>query len=111
MEPIHYEDKVGAKMDEWNARMEQLKIDAQDAGPEKRKEYEEEVESLIANREATRRGLLRLGESGEVLCSACPVESTMPENEPPEGEGLLERIAPEPYEVVRSPRTTYGRGG
>lgn len=72
----NYEDRVEAKIDEWNARIEQLKINAQDAGPEKSKEFEDEIESLIANREAVRRGLLRLSESGEELCSACPNEQT-----------------------------------
>jgi hypothetical protein len=110
LELSHYEDRVEAKIEEWNARIEQLKVDAQDAGPEKSKEFEHEIESLIANREAVRRGLLRLSESGEELCSACPNEQTSSETAEVEKEGLLERLVSEPYDVARSPRSEYGKG-
>ena len=115
MEVKNYESGVEGKIEEWNARIEQLKISAQDAGPEKSKEYEEEIDTLIADREAVRRGLLRLSESGEALCSSCPDEpDSFRENGARESgaseESILERIAPEPYDVGRSPRKTYGKG-
>jgi hypothetical protein len=74
MELDHYADKIEAKIEEWNARIEQLKVYSQDAGSEKRKEYEEEMDSLITTREAARRGLLHLSDSGEELCSSCAAE-------------------------------------
>ena len=77
MEVKNYESEVEGKIEEWNARIEQLKISAQDAGPEKSKEYEEEIDTLIVDREAVRRGLLRMSESGEALCSSCPDEPTL----------------------------------
>jgi hypothetical protein len=115
VEVKNYESEVEGKIEEWNARIEQLKISAQDAGPEKSKEYEEEIDTLIADREAVRRGLLRMSESGEALCSSCPdepapSEKTEPEKVEPVEESILERIAPEPYDVGRSPRKTYGKG-
>ncbi|MBI4965428.1 MAG: hypothetical protein HY913_19280 [Desulfomonile tiedjei] len=109
MELSRYEDRVETKIQEWNERIEQLKIDAQDAGSERRKACEEEIESLIANREAVRRGLLRLSETGEELCSSCPAEQAPTKEGLGEEEGLLERIVSEPYDPIRSPRTTYGR--
>jgi hypothetical protein len=110
VEVKNYESEVEGKIEEWNARIEQLKISAQDAGPEKNKEYEEEIDTLIADREAVRRGLLRMSESGEALCSSCPDEPTPSEKTEQEEESILERIAPEPYDVGRSPRKTYGKG-
>jgi hypothetical protein len=110
VEVKNYESEVEGKIEEWNARIEQLKISAQDAGPEKSKEYEEEIDTLIADREAVRRGLLRMSESGEALCSSCPDEPTPSEKTEQEKESILERIAPEPYDVGRSPRKTYGKG-
>ena len=79
MELDHHADKIEAKIEEWNARIEQLKVYSQDAGSEKRKEYEEEIDLLITIREATRRGLLHLSDSGEELCSSCPAESSREE--------------------------------
>lgn len=109
MEVNNYENQVEAKIQEWNARIDLLKVSAQDAGSEKRKEYEEEIDTLIADREAVRRGLLRVGESGETLCSSCADEPTSPEKTEPEEESILERLAPEPFDVARSPRKTYGK--
>ena len=110
MEVKNYESEVEAKIQEWNSRIELLKISAQDAGSEKRKEYEEEIDTLIVDREAVRRGLLRVGERGETLCSSCAGEPTASEKTEPEEESLLERLAPEPFDVARSPKTTYGKG-
>jgi len=109
LELSQYENKVEAKIEEWNARIEKLKLDAQDAGPEKRKEYEEEIDSFIANREAARRGLVRVSESGSGLCSSCPDEPPFSERAHPAEEGILEKILAWPHDVVRSPRTTYGK--
>ena len=110
MELKDYESEVEGKIEEWNARIEQLKISAQDAGPEKSKQYEEEIDTLIANRESVRRGLLPLSECGEALCSSCSDEPTPSEKAEPEQESILERIAPDSYDVGRSPRKTYGKG-
>ena len=110
MEVKNYESEVEGRIKEWNERIELLKISAQDAGSEKKKEYEEEIDTLIVDREAVRRGLLRVGERGKTLCSSCADEPTASTEAEPEEESILERLAPEPYDVARSPRNTYGTG-
>jgi len=69
-EKSSYEDKVKALLAEWDERIKELEAELRNAGPELKKAYEKEIGELIANREATRRGLFRLGPSGE-LCTAC----------------------------------------
>jgi len=55
-------------------QIEQFKADLEEAGPEQRAKYDEEIDVLIANREALRRGLLRANPEGVDLCSSCPDE-------------------------------------
>ncbi len=56
-------------------RIAQFEADLEEAGPEQKEKYDEEMSVLIANREAVRRGLLRLSPEGDELCSACPEET------------------------------------
>jgi hypothetical protein len=58
---------------EIDSQIEELTLCAKDAAPELRKECDDKISLLIANREGIRRGLLRFNEAGE-LCSSCPSE-------------------------------------
>jgi hypothetical protein len=58
---------------EIDSQIEELTQCAKEAKPEMRKECEDKISLLIANREGIKRGLLRLNEAGE-LCSSCPSE-------------------------------------
>ena len=60
-------------VNEIDSQIEELTLCSKDAAPELRKECEDKISLLIANREGIRRGLLRLNEAGE-LCSSCPSE-------------------------------------
>jgi len=60
-------------INEIDSQIKELTLCAKDAKPELRKECEDKISLLIANREGIRRGLLRLNEAGE-LCSSCPSE-------------------------------------
>jgi hypothetical protein len=80
-----YERRIDSLVDEWNARIDLLEADARHAGPEFKGKYNDQITTLILDREAARRGLLRVEESGE-LCSSCPPESSRKESEPTEKE-------------------------
>ncbi len=62
----NYEDKIRV----CDAKIEELKACSQQAAPEMKKKMDREIGELIANREAIRRGLLKIDEEGE-LCSSC----------------------------------------
>ncbi len=66
-----YERRVEAVVEQCDAQIAQFEAAMEEAGPEQRAKYDEEMNVLIANREAVRRGLVRLGPEGE-LCSSCP---------------------------------------
>jgi hypothetical protein len=76
-----YERRIDSLLEEWNSRIEHLEADARHAGPEFKKKYDEQISTLILDREATRRGLLRMEESGE-LCASCPPKSSLEEPAP-----------------------------
>ncbi|MGO9569869.1 MAG: hypothetical protein ACLP5H_20250 [Desulfomonilaceae bacterium] len=67
-----YERKVEAVVEQCDDQIAQFKADSKQAGPEQREKFDEEISVLIANREALRRGLVRVSPEGEDLCSACP---------------------------------------
>jgi predicted ribosome quality control (RQC) complex YloA/Tae2 family protein len=69
-----YERRVEAMVEQCDNQIEQFKADLEEAGPEQRAKYDEEIDVLIANREAVRRGLLRVTPEGDDLCSSCPDE-------------------------------------
>jgi len=69
-----YERRVEAVVEQCDNQIEQFKADLEEAGPEQRAKYDEEIDVLIANREAVRRGLLRVNPEGVDLCSSCPDE-------------------------------------
>ncbi len=70
--PGEYERRIEALVEQCDNQIEQFKAALEQAGPEQRDKYEEEMSVLIANREAVRRGLLRPSPEGEELCSSCP---------------------------------------
>jgi hypothetical protein len=70
-----YENKIQTLLNTCNTQIEELEACAKQAAPELRTQCEEEISVLTANREALKRGLLKLDEQSE-LCSACPEEST-----------------------------------
>jgi len=70
-----YERRVEAVVGQCDDRIEQFKADLEEAGPEQREKYDEEISVLIANREAVRRGLLRVNPEGDDLCSSCSEEN------------------------------------
>ena len=52
-------------MEQCDDQIEQFKADLEEAGPEQKEKYDEEISVLIANREAVRRGLLRVTPEGD----------------------------------------------
>jgi hypothetical protein len=69
-----YERRVEAVVEQCDDQIEQFKADLEGAGPEQKEKYDGEISLLIANREAVRRGLLRVTPEGDNLCSSCPEE-------------------------------------
>lgn len=70
--PGEYERRIEALVEQCDDQIEQFKAALEQAGPEQKEKYDEEMSVLIANREAVRRGLLRPSPEGEELCSSCP---------------------------------------
>ena len=70
-----YENRIQALLDTCNTQIEELEACAKQAAPELRTQCEEEISVLITNREALKRGLLKLDKQSG-LCSACPEENT-----------------------------------
>jgi hypothetical protein len=70
--PGEYERRIEALVEQCDDQIEQFRSALEEAGPEQKEKYDEEVSVLIANREAMRRGLLRPSPNGEELCSSCP---------------------------------------
>lgn len=66
-----YENRIQALLNTCNTQIEELEACAKQASPELRTQCEEEISVLIANREALKRGLLKLDEQCGI-CSACP---------------------------------------
>ncbi len=66
-----YERRVESVVEQCDAQIAQFEAAMEEAGPEQKAKYDEEMSVLIANREAVRRGLVRPGPEGE-LCSSCP---------------------------------------
>jgi hypothetical protein len=69
-----YERIVEAVVEQCDDQIAQFRADLEEAGPEQKEKYDEEISVLIANREAVRRGLLRVTPGGDDLCSSCPEE-------------------------------------
>ncbi len=66
----NYDSNIEAIPGACDAKIEELKACADQASPELKKKMEQEINELIVNREALRRGLLKFDEEGE-LCSSC----------------------------------------
>ncbi len=96
-----YEEKVNELVSEWNE-----KINDSLANPDSDDDARDsqEVDDLIANREAVRRGLVRVEEGGE-MCVSCPEDSRSEDPVTADEGGLLDT-----YDVARSPKTKYGPG-
>ncbi len=60
-----YEARVDAQLELCDSRIAELESKLKQASPELQKEYENEISSLILNREALKRGLLDLGDEGD----------------------------------------------
>ena len=69
-----YEARLNELMEYWNSRIDQLKFDAEQAGRELRKKENDEISTLVLNREAARRGLLRMRDTDPCLCASCPMD-------------------------------------
>jgi hypothetical protein len=70
---IEKQAEVDALVAQINCRIEELKPCARQAGPGLARKCKEEIGSLIIDREAIRRGLLRVSEAGD-LCLSCPAK-------------------------------------
>jgi|WetSurMetagenome_2_1015567.scaffolds.fasta_scaffold972650_1 hypothetical protein len=66
-----YESRVDALVKKWDARIDELTQESRHATPELRHIYDDEISLLIGNREAARRGLLRVSDSDDSLCFVC----------------------------------------
>lgn len=60
-----YVRKMQAKLDEWNAEIDQLTIKANAATAELRKEYSEQIEALKARQAVARERIEELQQAGE----------------------------------------------
>src|SRR3974390_3414162 len=69
-----YENRIQALLNTCNTQIEELEACAKQASSELRRQCEEEMSVLIANREALKRGLLKFDEQSG-LCSSCPEEN------------------------------------
>jgi len=58
----------------WNSRIDQLRFDAEEGGPEIKRKNNREISALVLNREAARRGLLSLRDAEPCLCASCPTD-------------------------------------
>ncbi len=66
-----YESRVDALVKKWDARINDLTQESRQATLELRHKYDYEISHLIGNREAARRGLLRVSDSDDSLCFVC----------------------------------------
>ncbi|MDQ7781357.1 MAG: hypothetical protein RDU20_00665 [Desulfomonilaceae bacterium] len=57
-----HESRLKELMRCWNNRIDRLRFDAEQGGPEVKKKNSEEISVLVLNREAARRGLLTLAD-------------------------------------------------
>ncbi len=72
---MEYGRQVAELVEQYDARIERLKPCLTQALPTLRKQCTEEMSSLILNREAIRRGLIRVSEAEE-MCSSCMREGS-----------------------------------
>ncbi len=71
-EKSSYAEKVGHILERIDGYIEEMKKAGENAPSEEKSSYDEAISFLIANREATRRGLLQ-PETGNVdPCEVCP---------------------------------------
>ncbi|HTY24645.1 MAG TPA: hypothetical protein VMC85_16045 [Desulfomonilaceae bacterium] len=78
MENQTYDDsRIEGMLNVCNCQIEELEACAKQASPELRKQCEEQISVLIANREALKRGLLKVSDEGE-LCSSCSKKEIIP---------------------------------
>ena len=69
-----YENRIQALLNTCNTQIEELEACAKQASPELRRQCEDEISVLIANREGLKRGLLKFNEQS-CLCSDCAEEN------------------------------------
>jgi hypothetical protein len=70
-EPLNeYEYRVQNQIDTYNVKIDQLEEYERKAGPDHKRNTKDEISALILQREAVKRGLLRVNKQGDT-CSAC----------------------------------------
>ncbi len=67
-----YEERLQELVEDRECTISKLQTASRDASPEVVEEYKKNIAELIAKREATRRGLLCLNESGDDVDLTCP---------------------------------------
>lgn len=70
-----FENRIQGLLNTCNNQIEELEACAKQASPELRKQCEEEISVLIANRESLKRGLLKVNDDQCGFCSSCPEEN------------------------------------
>jgi len=73
---MSYAEQVEKLMEQWNCLIDQLKNASRYVSPKQTKPYDEAIGSLIALREATRRGLVEVEEAETVLFPESPLHAT-----------------------------------
>lgn len=71
-----YEEQVEKLMEQWNCLIDQLKNAERYVPPKQTKPYDEAIGSLIALREATRRGLVEVEEAETIFFPESPLHAT-----------------------------------
>jgi len=67
------DSRIEGMLNVCNCQIEELEACAKQASPELRKQCEEQISVLISNREALKRGLLKVSDERQ-LCSSCSEE-------------------------------------
>jgi len=71
-----YAEQVEKLMEQWNCLIDQLQNASRYVSPKQTKPYDEAIGSLIALREATRRGLVKVEEAETTLFPESPLRAT-----------------------------------
>lgn len=103
-----YEEIVENILTQWDNQIEQLKGHARNADPEESRKYLEAIGFLVANREAARRGLLRVSES-EIEAAASRLNDKASDESDKDSVGSLKEALFGDLDVTMSPKQTYGR--
>jgi hypothetical protein len=78
---LSYAEQVEKLMEQWNCRIEQMENASRYVSPKQAKRYDEAISSLIALREATRRGLVEVEEAEATFFPESPSNATEAEEQ------------------------------